>query len=360
MTTERLLEGVAGEASEVAPDLATCDACIEEILDPASRRHGYAFTSCGACGPRLTIMIAAPYDRSHTTMAGFPICARCRAEYEAPADRRFHDQSIACADCGPRLVMPGEDGEPIDAAVALLRAGGIIAIKGLGGYHLACDATNEEAVAELRRRKEHDAKPLAVMVRDIAVAEALAVIDDDSRALLVSPARPNVLVPRRSSAELAPSVAPGVADVELVLPYTPLHHLLLRAVSLPLVMTIGSLGDEPVAYEDDDAKTRLGTVADRFLTHDRAIHVRCDDSVVRAVDGAPMILRRARGYAPVSLRCSIPVARPTLALGGHMKASFVYGVGNVAFASPHLGDLDDLTAYEAFVAASITSASCIG
>jgi hydrogenase maturation protein HypF len=344
-------ELAAGTAAAIAPDLATCDACVEEIFDPASRRYRYAFTSCAACGPRLTIVTAAPYDRARTTMAPFPMCTACRAEFDEPTDRRFHAQPIACPACGPTLAMDGASGDPLAAAAAAIRAGRIIAIKGLGGFHLACDATNEATVEELRVRKQRDAKPFAVMVGSVEAAAALGHIDDASRTLLTSAARPIVLVPKQQDSALAPSVSPGVADVGVMLPYTPLHHVLVRDLGIPLVMTSGNVSDEPIVFADDDARERLAEIADSMLVHDRAIHMRCEDSVARVVDGAPMILRRARGYAPAPIRFPLPIARPTLALGGHLKASFVYGTGNLAFASPHLGDLDELSAYEAFVTA---------
>jgi hydrogenase maturation protein HypF len=302
----------------IAPDLATCDGCVEEIFDPTSRRYRYAFTSCAACGPRLTIVTGVPYERARTTMAAFLMCAVCRAEHDDPSDRRFHAQAIACPSCGPSLSIDGASGDAIAVAAALIRDGKIVAIKGLGGYHLACDATNEAAVAELRARKQHDAKPFAVMVGSVEVATALGHLDAASRALLSSAARPIVLV---------------------------------RDAGIPLVMAGGAVGDEPTSFTDDDARQRLAGIADALLVHDRAIHMRCEESVARVVDGAPTILRRARGEAPAPIRLPLPVGRPTLALGGHLKSSFVYGAGNLAYASPHMGDLDDLSAYEAFVAA---------
>lgn len=329
-------------AAAIAPDVATCAACVAEILDPAARRGGYAFTSCAACGPRLTIVLSAPYDRARTTMASFAMCDACRAEYDDPHDRRFHAQPIACPACGPQLSAS------IDEVASVIRGGGIVAIKGLGGYHLACDATNEAAVNELRSRKHRDAKPFAVMVADLDAACELGDFEG-ARGLLASAAAPIVLAPKRAS-KLAESVAPGVADIGVMLPYTPLHHLLVRALpNLPLVMTSGNISDEPIAYRDDDARERLGSIADTMLAHDRPIHMRCEDSVVRGTDAAPLILRRARGYAPAPERFPLRFHTPTLALGGHLKAAFAYGVGDTAFVSPHFGDLDDLSAYEAFV-----------
>ena len=338
-------------AAAIAPDVATCDACVAEVLDAASRRYGYAFTSCAACGPRLTIITAAPYDRARTTMAPFALCDACRAEHDDPHDPRFHAQPIACPRCGPHLAMDGIAGDAIERAAAAIRAGGIVAIKGLGGYHLACDATRQDTVAELRRRKQRDAKPFAVMVADARAAGALAELGPTELALLQSPARPIVLARRRPGV-LAEAVCAGVGDVGVLLPYTPLHHLLLRELpGMPLVMTSGNTTDEPIAFLDEDARARLGTIADHFVTHDRAIHMRCEDSVARVIGGAPMILRRARGYAPAPIRMPIAVDRPTLAVGGDLKAAFALAVHDVAFVSPHMGDLDELSAYEAYAKA---------
>jgi hydrogenase maturation protein HypF len=332
-------------AASIAPDVATCAACVDEILDESSRRHGYAFTSCAACGPRMTIVTGAPYDRARTTMASFAMCDACRAEYENRIDRRFHAQPIACPACGPQLSAT------IESIADAIRAGEVVAIKGLGGYHLACDATNERTVTELRTRKQRDAKPFAVMVADVAAARELGAFDSAACDLLASAAAPIVLASKLPS-RLAASVAPAVADVGVMLPYTPLHHLLVRALpGLPLVMTSGNVSDEPIAYRDDDARERLGPIADRIVTHDRPIHMRCEDSVARVIDGAPLLLRRARGYAPAPERFPLPIGTPTLALGGHLKSAFAYGTGDVAYVSPHFGDLDELSAYEAFVAA---------
>ncbi|HEY5934141.1 MAG TPA: carbamoyltransferase HypF [Kofleriaceae bacterium] len=339
-------------AAAIAPDLATCDACRAEIFEPSERRAGYAFTSCASCGPRLTIVTAAPYDRDRTTMASFAMCNACRAEYDDPRDRRFHAQPIACPACGPQLVLePPGDGDPIAATAAALANGEIIAIKGLGGYHLACDATNEPAIAELRRRKQRDAKPFAIMVADRDAAHALVELDPVGEGLLASSARPIVLARRRPDVRIADAVAPDVGELGVMLPYTPLHELLLREVGRPLVMTSGNVTDEPIAFDDRDARDRLGTIADRFLVHDRPIHMRCEDSVARVVDGAPMILRRARGFAPAPVRLPVMLARPTLALGGHLKAVFALGIGDTAYLSPHLGDLDHLSAYDGYLVA---------
>ena len=326
--------GGAGSAI-VPPDVATCEDCLRELFDPADRRHRYPFVNCTNCGPRLTIVMRVPYDRPNTTMAGFPLCLDCRREYEDPTDRRFHAEPIACPACGPRLSMPLEE------AVVALREGAIVAVKGLGGYHLACDATSETAVARLRERKGREEKPLAVMAADpLASAEPTPA----ELALLRSPARPIVLVRRREGAPIAPSVAPGTPWLGLMLPYTPLHHLLCADTGRPLVLTSGNRTDEPIAFDDDEARRRLGDVADLFLAHDRPIHRRCEDSVVRA--GFPM--RRSRGYAPSSLRLPVPLERPVVAAGAELKSTFCVARGAEAFLSSHLGDLTGEEAHAAF------------
>ncbi|HEY4181545.1 MAG TPA: carbamoyltransferase HypF [Kofleriaceae bacterium] len=337
----------SGDAAVIAPDVATCAACVDEIFDARGRRFGYAFTSCAACGPRLTIVTGAPYDRERTTMAPFTLCDECAHEMADPADRRFHAQPIACPACGPTLRFDRE-GDALSGVVAALRDGAIVAIKGLGGYHLACDALRADVVARLRERKDRDAKPFAIMVASIEGARELAMVSDVEAALLASSARPIVLLAGRVVPD---GIAPGLLDVGVMLPYTPLHHLLLRAFGGPLVVTSGNASDEPIAFADDDARARLGPIADAFLVHDREIHARCDDSVTRVVDGAPTILRRARGYAPVPLRLPHPLAVPTLALGGHLKATFALGDGDTAFVSPHIGDLDYQAALDSYRAA---------
>ncbi|OWK45315.1 carbamoyltransferase HypF [Fimbriiglobus ruber] len=353
------IEASAADGGPVAigPDLATCDACLAELFDPSDRRFHYPFLNCTQCGPRLTIIISAPYDRERTTMAGFTMCPACRAEYDDPTDRRFHAQPVACPACGPRLSLVDGDGsprsvaDPLGEAVAAVRAGQILAVKGLGGYHLACDAGNEGAVAELRRRKHRDEKPFAVMVADIEAAKRLAEVSDAEATLLRDPRRPIVLLRRRPSAGLAAGVAPGNPAVGLMLPYTPLHHLLLRDAGGPLVMTSGNRSDEPIAFDDADAITRLRGIADQFLTHDRRINIRADDSVTRWSAGAEAPVRLSRGYAPgtVSLACECP--EPTLAVGGQLKSVFALGRGRQATLGHHLGDLDHAEAFRAFTAA---------
>lgn len=319
----------------VSPDLATCSDCLAELRDPADRRHRHPFISCTVCGPRFTIVTAVPYDRARTTMAGFAMCADCRREYEDPADRRFHAEPIACPACGPRLDLP------LQEAAATLRDGGILAVKGIGGWHLACRADDEAAVARLRERKHREAKPLAVMGAD---AHALAVLTDDEDALLHGPAAPIVLALRRPGAPLAPSVAGDSPWVGVLAPYTPVHHLLCGDLGVPLVMTSGNRGEEPIAVGDDEARARLAPIADAFLGHDRPIHRRCEDSVARA--GFP--LRRSRGYAPVALRLPVAAPEPMVAAGGDLKSAFCVVRGHDAFASPHLGDLRSPAAVAAF------------
>ena len=335
--TEFAIEtSAAGGRSALIPaDVATCDECLRELFDPADRRYGYPFVNCTQCGPRFTIVRTVPYDRANTTMAGFPPCAECRREYENPADRRFHAEPVCCPGCGPRLSLPLEN------AVELLRGGAILAVKGLGGWHLACDAAAEEVVSRLRARKQREDKPFALMS---ARPELLAELDDAERALLESRERPIVLLRRRPDAAVAPSVAPGNPWLGVMLPYTPLHHLLLAGYGAALVMTSGNRSDEPIAFDDDDARERLRGIADAFLGHDRPIHRRCEDSIVRAA----FAIRRSRGFAPGALPLPLPARRPILATGAELKSTFCVARGSEAFLSPHLGDLDTQLAYEAF------------
>jgi len=324
-----------GGAALIPSDIATCDDCLRELLDPSDRRYRYPFVNCTQCGPRFTIVERVPYDRPNTTMAGFPLCEACRREYEDPADRRFHAEPIACPLCGPRLSLP------LDHATGLVREGAIVAVKGLGGYHLACDATSEEAVARLRGRKHREDKPFAVMTRE---PRALADLSADEEELLRSRERPIVLVRRVAGASVAPSVAPDGPWLGIMLPYTPLHHLLLADLDRPLVMTSGNRSDEPIAYEDDEAKERLGGIADAFLAHDRPIYRRCEDSVVRS----SFVVRRSRGYVPLPLPLPVASARAIVAAGAELKSTFCVVRGSEAFLSPHLGDLDSELAYRAF------------
>ena len=343
-----------------APDLAVCPACLAEMHDPDARRHGYPFLNCTACGPRYTIIRALPYDRERTAMASFTMCAACREEYESVRDRRFHAEPIACPACGPSLALLDADGralqsgDPLQEAVAALQAGRIVALKGLGGYHLACDATAPEVVNELRRRKARDAKPLALMVKSLEVARELCVVSDAEADLLQSVARPIVILERAPVAGgrvLADGVAPRLHHLGLMLPYTPLQYVLLERVDRPLVMTSGNRSDEPIAYEDGDAVARLSGIADVFLVHDRPIELRCDDSVTRCVDGTPLVLRRARGYVPMAISLVHEAPEPILACGGELKSVFALVRGRDVFLSQHLGDLGDERAYRGWTEA---------
>jgi hydrogenase maturation protein HypF len=339
----RIERSVGGEAIAAVPaDVATCHECLEELFDPADRRHRYPFINCTQCGPRFTIVERVPYDRPNTTMSRFEMCERCRAEYEDPNDRRFHAEPIACPDCGPQLRLGDASGEEaLAVAISLLQAGRIVAVKGLGGYHLACDAGNEAAVARLRQRKHREEKPLAVMTLD---AESVAELTRQERELLTSRRRPIVIARKRGEAALVPGIAPGSAWIGVMLPYSPLHHLLCADFGGPLVMTSGNRSDEPIAYADQDAEQRLGDVADAFLGHDRPIHRRCEDSVLRAA----FPVRRSRGFAPDSLRLPEATDVPVIATGAELKSTFCLARGQEAFLSPHLGDLDTEAAYRAF------------
>jgi hydrogenase maturation protein HypF len=395
--------GFAIEASEAAgsaerlfpPDIATCDDCLRELFDPADRRYRYPFTNCTNCGPRATIIEDLPYDRARTSMRAFPMCPACEAEYRDPSNRRFHAEPVACPECGPQLSYrkPGAAAtsahrdDALAAAVADLAAGRIVAVKGLGGYHLACDATDPAAVARLRDRKQRWAKPFAVMVRDLAEARRYADITVEDEALLNSPARPIVLVERRgvaagagtagaagsagatafasqragvSDARPIPPLADGVVNAEpgraarlnrrvgLFLPYTPLHHLLLAEFGRPIVLTSGNLSDEPLATDDAEALERLAGIADSFLAHDREIRARYDDSVTRVVEGRESVIRRGRGYAPEPLPLPIATPRPLLAVGAELKHTFTLARGERAHVAPHTGDLEDLLTHRAF------------
>lgn len=329
----------------VSPDVATCDDCLRELFDPRDRRFQYAFTNCTHCGPRYTILREIPYDRANTTMSSFAMCADCAREYADPNDRRHHAQPLCCPRCGPRLALLGrggkpEAGDPIERAVELLRAGFVLAVKGLGGFHLAVIATSEAAVAALRARKHRYERPLALMAADVAAAAQLVDLDDAERRALCAPERPIVLARRRAGAEVAAAVAPGSRWLGVMLPYTPLHHLLARRLGAPFVLTSGNPSDEPIAHRDDDARERLAPIADFLLVHDRPIHVRCDDSVVRVQGGRTRVLRRARGFAPKPILLPFEALRPVLAYGAELKSTFCLARGRHAFLSPHIGDLE--------------------
>ena len=332
----------------VSPDVATCDACVGELFDPGDRRHRYPFINCTDCGPRFTIVRGVPYDRPLTTMAGFRMCERCQAEYDDPTDRRFHAQPNACADCGPALALLDSDARGLDvrdslAAVADAWGRGlVVAIKGLGGFHLACRADQEEAVATLRSRKHREDKPFALMAPDLDAAQSLVELTEAEEALLVGRERPIVIARRRAGARVADSVAPGSPDLGVMLPYTPLHHLLLADAGTTLVMTSGNVSDEPIAYGDDDALRRLSGIADLYLMHDRPIETRTDDSVVRSLGAArerPLIFRRSRGYVPASLELTVASPEPLLACGAELKNTFCVAKGARAWMSHHIGDL---------------------
>lgn len=355
----RILESAdAGGNRPVPPDIATCDTCVGELFDPANRRFRHPFITCTGCGPRFTVIESLPYDRERTSMAAFEMCERCRTEYEAPSDRRHHAETVACRACGPRVWLALDDGrvmsegdEAILDAAALLAAGRIIAVRGVGGFHLACDATDEGAVRELRDRKKRPAKPFAVMVRSVAEAEAFSEVSAIEAALLRGPEHPVVLLARANETRPAPSVSPGLNRVGVMLAYTPLHHLLLDAARRPLVMTSGNLSDEPIAIGNEEALARLRDIADLFLLHDREIISRVDDSVIRAVDGAPLLMRRARGYAPLGIPVPVSAPVPLVAVGPHLKNTFTLLRESSAHVSPHIGDLDGLESLGYFHAA---------
>ncbi len=355
----RIVESEAGGRATalVSPDAATCGACLVELFDPADRRFRYPFINCTHCGPRFTIVRSIPYDRPNTTMAGFGMCDACRAEYEDPLDRRFHAQPNACPVCGPRVqlrdaaggpVGSGEARDPVEAAARALVSGAIVAVKGLGGFHLACRADDPVAVATLRSRKHREDKPFALMAADVERARGLVELGDEEERLLVSRQRPIVLARRNPDAAVARAVAPGHRDLGVMLPYSPLHHLLLADTGLVLVMTSGNVSDEPIAYENEEAMDRLGGIADLFLLHDRPIETRTDDSVVRVVEVAgerrPLVLRRSRGYvpAPVDLPGLPEEEGPVvLACGAHLKNTFCLAAGRRAWPGPHIGDLEN-------------------
>lgn len=341
-----------------SPDVAMCAECAAELRDPGNRRYRHPFVNCTNCGPRFTIIGSLPYDRATTTMATFEMCAECAREYADPADRRFHAQPVCCLSCGPRLYYRTPAGDVIHrddalhAARLLLRDGGVLAVKGVGGYHLACDARNDTAVSELRRRKRRGDKPFAVMVPDLLTARCIANVDEYSERVLTGPQRPIVLLPRRTDSGVADSVAPHNPDLGVMVAYTPLHALLF---GLPgdeqgpdvLVMTSGNLGGEPICYVDDDALTRLSSLADGWLMHDRKILVPCDDSVIRVVDGTELPIRRSRGYAPLPVALPVQLP-PTLAVGADLKNTMAVADGRYAWLSQHIGDMDDLATLSAF------------
>lgn len=361
-----------GRHTLISPDVAICDNCLSELFDPSDRRYHYPFINCTNCGPRFTIVQDIPYDRDKTTMRVFPLCPACQAEYDDPLDRRFHAQPNACPVCGPEISFQGssffrneetfvflsqERNVQHEAAVRLT-AGEVVAVKGLGGYHLACDALNETAVATLRQRKQREARPFALMVPDLATARHLCFVSEAEADLLQSRRRPIVLLRQRPDIPIAPAVASNHTTLGLMLPYTPLHVLLLHAMAervtserpVVLVMTSGNISDEPITYRDAEARERLALIADSFLSHNREIYTRCDDSVARVVAGGVQLFRRARGYVPEPIRVKRPFPQPVLAVGGHLKNSFCLGKEQQAFVSHHIGDLENLETLQAFEA----------
>jgi len=346
---------VLGRVSTGIPaDAATCSDCRRELLDPNDRRYRYPFLNCTNCGPRFTITRHVPYDRPQTSMAVFLMCEACLREYNDPLNRRFHAQPNACRDCGPRVWLANADGQeiraddPVGSAIDRLLAGEIVAIKGIGGFHLAVDATNEAAVARLRQRKRRFGKPLAVMVKDLEAARQFCALAAEEEALLATPARPIVLARARADSGIAASAAPGIPWLGIFLPYAPLQHLFFADQRVrALVMTSANLSEEPIAIDNDEARERLHDIADTFLLHDREILQRCDDSVAAIVDGAPQLIRRARGYVPLAIEMPFE-SPPLLAVGGHLKNVFTLARGGFAYQSQHLGDLETVTAIEFF------------
>ncbi len=336
----------------ISPDVATCDPCLSELFSPLNFRHRYAFINCTLCGPRFTIIQDIPYDRPKTTMASFSMCPVCRKEYEDPSDRRFHAQPNACPACGPSLRLVDREGtevpgDPIEETLRLVSKGSIIAIKGLGGFHLACDAKNPDAVACLRSRKFREDKPFAVMCRDMEEVRQHCEVKEEEEALLSGVERPIVILRRRTESSIAPAVAPYQDTLGVMLPYSPIHHLLLHGPLKALVMTSGNISDEPISYKNEEAFDRLSTIADYFLFHDREIHMRCDDSVTRIVERKPYILRRSRGYVPFPIKLPFPVEM-ILACGGELKNAFCLTRGPYALVSHHIGDLENLETLTSF------------
>ena len=352
---EESQEGVRRRAF-VSPDVATCEDCLREVFEPSNRRYRYPFTNCTNCGPRFTITRQVPYDRATTTMSRFEMCPECQREYDDPADRRFHAQPNACPLCGPRVRLLDRFGhelhakpdDPILRTARLLGGQAIVAVKGLGGYHLACDPFDERAVRTLRGRKARQDKPFALMARDLEQARELCRTTPEEEELLLSPARPIVLLERREDREVAEGVAPRQNTLGVMLAYTPLHHLLLADAGIPLVMTSGNNSDEPIAYRDEDAFRQIGDIADFFLVHDRPIHMRTDDSVARVAGKGSYPLRRSRGYAPSPLRVAETFRRHVLACGGELKNTFCVAKGSHVFLSHHIGDLENYETLRSF------------
>lgn len=347
-------ETAGGKSAWILPDVATCPACLEEVLDPDDRRYRYPFTNCTHCGPRFSIVRELPYDRGNTTMGSFVMCPLCQGEYDDPNDRRFHAQPNACSTCGPQMALWSREGEVQEvgneallAVGEAIRKGKIVALKGLGGFHLICDGRSSEAVRTLRKRKHREEKPLALMFPTLeAIRECCEVYDVEER-LLLSPASPIVLLKRKGKGVIAKEIAPKNPYLGVMLPYTPLHHLLLRDLSFPIVATSGNRSDEPICTDETEAVERLGDIADFFLVHDRPIARHVDDSIVRTMAGREMVMRRARGYAPMPISLSEEV--PSLvAVGAHLKNTIAFSRGSDLFLSQHIGDLENREAMNAF------------
>lgn len=338
----------------ISPDIATCPECLEELFDEGNFRFGYPFINCTNCGPRFTIIRDIPYDRDKTTMRPFKMCQRCAAEYQDFTNRRFHAQPNACKSCGPKVFLLDNRGvavacdDPIDKCVELLREGRVVAIKGLGGFHLACDATNDAAVSALRERKYREDKPFAVMMRTVHDVRRHCRVSETDRGLLTSPRRPIVLMRKRRDSLISGAVAPNQKRFGVMLPYTPLHHLILERSRVPLVMTSGNISDEPISYLDEEALRRLRRVADYFLVHNREIHMRCDDSVTATFRGKEFIIRRSRGYVPEPLILPFSSKRHILACGAELKNTFCLARENYFFVSHHIGDLENVETLRSF------------
>jgi len=358
----RMSRNVPGRKAAITPDSTVCPDCLNELLDGENRRYLYPFINCTNCGPRFTIVTDIPYDRKNTTMRDFAMCPACRTEYSDPLDRRYHAQPNVCPQCGPTVSLISAkqeeafETEAIAVAARLLTNGHIVAVKGLGGYHLACDALNEKAVALLRKRKRRFAKPFALMVPNLNSARMLCEINEEEARLLESRQRPIVVLKKKDDCSVASEVAPNYKNLGLMLPYTPLHVVLMNQFQeelhtnglAALVMTSGNLSEEPIAFGDEDARTRLGPLVDAFLTHNREIHTRCDDSVVKVTSGGTQILRRSRGYVPEPIKTEFSFPAPILATGGHLKNTFCLAKDNQAFVSHHIGDLENLETLSSF------------
>jgi hydrogenase maturation protein HypF len=349
-----LESNLAGDRSlPVSADFGSCGECVRELFDQRNRRYQYPFINCTNCGPRFTIVEDVPYDRSRTTMRHFKMCYECRIEYENPLDRRFHAEPIACATCGPRLFLRDRAKELlVDDVIAhsqeLLRAGKILAVKGIGGYHLACDACSDEAVNRLRQRKYREDKPFALMARSLEAVRQHCNVSEVEERVLLSSNRPILLLERKSDCVLPTSIAPNVQTLGFMLPYTPLHYLLTEKIAGPLVMTSANVSDEPICYSDEDARLRLGNIADYFLFHDREINIRTDDSVVRVLNDRKMMVRRSRGYAPAPIRTAFSVNKPILACGAELKSTFCLARDHDAYLSHHIGDLENFETLMSF------------